>query len=262
MNLYQKMVELRKSVTDLHKDTRGYGYNYVSGDQVLSKIRGKMDELNLLLVPQVSVGEHSEWEYTNSNGDKKKEIIVAGDMSYCWINADNPEEKLVVPWAYFGQMDDASKAFGASLTYSERYFLLKFLALPTDSDDPDAKGTNNFQAGKNQAPSQQQTTSKTQSSAQQSSKPTSKQAPQQEEKSQQQKDAEEIFNANNKKGGKPITGPQQKRLIAKCKGNMSLLNEILQEFEVDDIANITMGDEYEAICDEADARAEDLENAI
>ena len=32
---------------------------------------------------------------------------------------------------------DASMAFGGALTYCNRYFLLKFLEIPTDNDDPD-----------------------------------------------------------------------------------------------------------------------------
>ena len=38
------------------------------------------------------------------------------------------------------QTDDISKAVGTAMTYNERYFLLKFLGLPTDEDDADAKG--------------------------------------------------------------------------------------------------------------------------
>ena len=40
------------------------------------------------------------------------------------------------------QTDDISKAVGTAMTYNERYFLLKFLGLPTDEDDADAKGAN------------------------------------------------------------------------------------------------------------------------
>ena len=62
-------------------------------------------------------------------------------MSYKWINADNPEEELTVPWQLYGAQDDISKAFGSGLTYSERYFILKFFQAPTDADDPDSRNT-------------------------------------------------------------------------------------------------------------------------
>ena len=141
LNLYQKIVEVRKVAGGFKKDTQGYGYNYVSGNQILEKIKDKMNELNLLLVPSTQQGEHEKHEYTNNKGQDKIDFIVKGDMTYTWINGDNPEETLVVNWAYYGQQDDISKAYGSGLTYSERYFLLKCLGLPTDEDDPDSKNT-------------------------------------------------------------------------------------------------------------------------
>lgn len=140
MNLYQKLVELQKCAASFEKDSKGYGYTYVSGAQVLNAIKKKKDELGLLLVPAVqNPQEVSKHEYKNEKGREKVDFVVRGEMVYKWINAEKPEEALVVPWQYFGQQDDISKAFGSALTYSERYFLLKFLGVPTDEDDPDAK---------------------------------------------------------------------------------------------------------------------------
>lgn len=141
MNLYQKIIEVRKVANGFSKDTKGYGYDYVSGNQILNKIKDKMNEVGLILQPSAQVGEHQLFCYTNSKGQDKVDIQVWGDMSYTWINADNPEEREVVSWAYYGQQDDISKSFGSALTYSERYFLLKYFGLPTDEDDPDGKDT-------------------------------------------------------------------------------------------------------------------------
>ena len=42
-----------------------------------------------------------------------------------------------MPW--YGQgLKDTEQGIGNALTYAERYFLLKFFKIPTDSDDPDA----------------------------------------------------------------------------------------------------------------------------
>ena len=141
MNLYQKIIEVRKVADGFTKDTKGYGYDYVSGNQILNKIKDKMNEVGLILKPSAQVGEHQLFCYTNSKGQDKVDIQVWGSMTYTWINADNPEEREVVPWAYYGQQDDISKSFGSALTYSERYFLLKYFGLPTDEDDPDGKDT-------------------------------------------------------------------------------------------------------------------------
>ena len=49
MNLYQKLLEIQKHVNGLKKDTKAYGYDYVSGTKVLEYIKPKMNELGLLL---------------------------------------------------------------------------------------------------------------------------------------------------------------------------------------------------------------------
>lgn len=140
LNIYQKLVEIRKDIHSLDKDSRSYGYEYVSGTQILRKIKGKMDELGVILEPHVLDQAHETFDYV-SKGKEKTDFIVTGKMNYVWVNADKPDEKVIIPWEYMGQQDDISKAFGSGLTYSERYFLMKYFGIPTDGDDPDAKDT-------------------------------------------------------------------------------------------------------------------------
>lgn len=141
MNLYQKLIEVRKEIDKFVKDTKGYGYSYVSGSQVLGKIRPKMDELGVWLKIETENVVWTTFDYKNSKDEDKTDFIVAGDIIYTWINADNPEEKDVNKFNFLGQQDDISKAYGSGLTYSERYFILKCLQAPTDNDDPDSKNT-------------------------------------------------------------------------------------------------------------------------
>lgn len=130
LNIYQKIIEIRKTIDVFHKDTAGYKYKYVSGTQVLSKIKSKMDELGVILQPSMGSMQHEK---------DGKNYIVSGDMTYVWINAEKPEDRAEVTWKVFGQQDDISKAFGSALTYSERYFLLKYFGVPTDDEDPDTR---------------------------------------------------------------------------------------------------------------------------
>ena len=65
------------------------------------------------------------------------EIIVSADMVFTWINNENPAERVEVPWVTIGQQADSSQAFGSGLTYSMRYFLLKFFNIATPDDDVD-----------------------------------------------------------------------------------------------------------------------------
>ena len=156
LNLYQKINEVKKVVKTFTKDakTEGSGsYTYISGTQILSAIKEKMEELQLLLLPVATEHQHHEtYNYTTRSG-QKTDFIVIGKITYEWINAENPEERQRVDWQYYGQQNDISKAFGSGLTYSERYLLLKSLGAPTDEDDPDATNELKTQA-KNTTPAQ------------------------------------------------------------------------------------------------------------
>jgi hypothetical protein len=147
MNLHQKLIQIRKEVIEFSKDKEGYGYKFVSGSQAIRKIRDKMDELEVLLEPSVGTTESHTYDYVNAKGKECTDHIVTGDMTYTWVNAENPEEREAVPWKIFGAQDDISKAFGSGLTYSERYFILKFFQAPTDSEDPDSRDTSGRSKG-------------------------------------------------------------------------------------------------------------------
>ena len=53
MNIYQKLVEVRKVAPYLKKDNKGHGFNYVSSAGTIGALKDKMNELELLLVPSV-----------------------------------------------------------------------------------------------------------------------------------------------------------------------------------------------------------------
>ena len=144
LNLHQKLVEIRKEIDVFTKDTKGFNYSYVSGSQVLAKIQEKMNELGVLLYPVMNGLNHSTFDYQQYNKkteqmEDRTDFVIDGEMQYIWQNAESPEETIVINWNTFGQQDDISKAFGSALTYSERYFLLKFFNAPTDDDDPDSR---------------------------------------------------------------------------------------------------------------------------
>src|SRR5699024_7803733 len=108
MNLYQKLVEIRKEIDVFTKDTKGFNYSYVSGSQVLGKIQEKMNELGVLLYPEMKNIDHSTFDYQQYNKktkrmDDKTDFVIHGEMQYVWQNAEKPEEKLVIDWGLFGQ---------------------------------------------------------------------------------------------------------------------------------------------------------------
>ena len=134
LNLFQKIVDVKKNIEGFTKDAKGYNYDYVEGSQILYKIRPKMEEHGLLIYPSVIAYETRE----TKNNKGKTEHIVSMNMEYHIIDS-NTKEDYIVQFAAFGQQQDIAQAYGTALTYAERYFLLKLLNIPTDEDDPDAK---------------------------------------------------------------------------------------------------------------------------
>ena len=135
MNLYQKLVEIQKTVRGLGKDANASSYQYVSGSKVLDFIRPKMDELGVLLVQQIESIENERIDYLVKSG-QKSELLTKVTMTFTWIDAESGE-KLSVPFGANG-MNNWDKGLGSALTYAERYFLLKFFHIATDEDDVDA----------------------------------------------------------------------------------------------------------------------------
>lgn len=149
LNLYQKLAKIRKAVEVVQKNKDGYGYRYVTDDELLSKITGKMDSLGVSLIPGIVPGtlELSPYSYQKTKFDSKikeyrtetvNEILVSADTVYTWVNDEDPTETVVVPWGLVGQQADASQSFGSGLTYTYRYFLLKYFGVSTVEDDPDS----------------------------------------------------------------------------------------------------------------------------
>lgn len=147
LNIYQKLAKIRKPVEVLQKNKSGYGYKYVTEDLILAKITGLMDKLGVSLIPRIVAGTTSvePYHYIKTKVSKTgttyeehvNEILIHADMEWHWVNNDNPEDRVIVPWTLVGQQSDASQAFGSGLSYSSRYFMLKYFNVATSDDDPD-----------------------------------------------------------------------------------------------------------------------------
>ena len=144
LNIYQKLIEVRKMVPYLQKENAGQQYKYVSSSQVLSNCKVKMDELGLLLIPAVighKVTESIVEVHDQNTGFVTKRTttyFTELDMSMTWVNAEKPDETIACTW--YGQGVDIAgeKGVGKAMTYAEKYFMLKFFNIPTDKDDPDS----------------------------------------------------------------------------------------------------------------------------
>lgn len=146
LNIYEKLAKIRKPVEVLSKNKQAFNYKYVTEDEILAKVTGLMDKLNVSLIPHIVPGttEVTPYTYIKTKVIKDKvieqhvnEIIVKADMEFHWVNNEDPEDRIVVPWVLVGQQEDASMAVGSGLSYNSRYFLLKYFNVSTPEDDPD-----------------------------------------------------------------------------------------------------------------------------
>jgi len=147
LNIYQKLAKIRKPVEVLKKNKSGFNYKYVTEDLILAKITGLMGSLGVSLIPHIvpKTTVVTPYHYTKTKvlkdgkviSEEINEILVSADMEWHWINNENPEDRIIVPWTLVGQQSDASQALGSGLSYSSRYFMLKYFNVATSEDDPD-----------------------------------------------------------------------------------------------------------------------------
>ena len=64
LNLYQKLAKIRKQVEVVQKNKSGYGYKYVTDDELLAKITVGMDKYGVSLVPNIVPGTLKVEPYT------------------------------------------------------------------------------------------------------------------------------------------------------------------------------------------------------
>ncbi|GIN35138.1 single-stranded DNA-binding protein [Bacillus licheniformis] len=133
MNIYQKLVEVRKAVPYLKKSNQGHQYNYTGSSQVVGAIREKIDELGLLLIPAIV-----DKKVTAEKNGNRITYFTELDIEYTWVNAEKPDETIKTTFYAQGIDIGGEKGVGKALTYAEKYFLLKQFNVPTDQDDPDA----------------------------------------------------------------------------------------------------------------------------
>jgi len=134
MNLFQKLVEIRKSIQYLKKENSGGQYNFVSSSQVLGAIRKEMDNQGILVIPTVK-----SHKFTSSSELGGKQHMTEISLTYTILDIQSEDGKtntLTIDW--YGQgVDTGEKGVGKALTYAEKYLFLKLFQIPTDQDDPD-----------------------------------------------------------------------------------------------------------------------------
>ena len=147
-NIHQKLQEVRQNVLAMREDAQGYGYSYVSEENILSHITGVMQRVGISLIPSVVPGSWGFHPHIYEKAKKDKagnvtsdtvcEFLFQAEMTFRWVNDENPEDHILITWPIGNNSTDMAQSEGGALTYGTRYFLLKFFNVATSKDDPDA----------------------------------------------------------------------------------------------------------------------------
>lgn len=147
LNLVQKLAKIRAISDVVSKEKQGYKYTYADITTILANITAGMKKYGVSLIPSVVPGtaEVSQNVVINTKFDKTgkaydsptTEMLVKAEMVFKWVNDENPEEFIEVPWFVTGSQPDPSQAFGSGLTYCTRYFLCNYFQIAQSDSDVD-----------------------------------------------------------------------------------------------------------------------------
>lgn len=144
MNLHQKILKIADMAGVLQKTKEGYGYKYVPEEDIQAKVTAGLQKYGVMLYDSIIPGtfrvqpiHYEKWDPKIKGMKPVNEVIVSAEVTYTWVDVDDPTQRVETTWALVGQMEDAAQAFGAGLTYGNRYYLMKQLQLATSETDPD-----------------------------------------------------------------------------------------------------------------------------
>lgn len=148
LSLIQKLAKIRAMSDVVKKDKKGFNYSYVQITTILASITAGMKKYGVSLIPSIVPGTSSVTQNVIENvkvskdgtvtPTKTTEMLFFAEMNFRWINDDNPEEVIDVPWVATGSMSDPSQAMGGAMTYTTRQFLTSYFQIAQTDQDIDA----------------------------------------------------------------------------------------------------------------------------
>lgn len=148
LNLVQKLAKIREMSDAVARSKSGYGYKYADITEILAKVTTGMKKYHVSLIPEIVPGTFVVESIRNEKTKKAKdgtpfvevstEAQVNAQMLFKWINDDDINEMIIVPWHLVGAQSDPSQAMGSALTYCTRYFLIEYFQIATPENDVDA----------------------------------------------------------------------------------------------------------------------------
>lgn len=148
LNLYQKLAKIRAISEVAKKSKKGYNYTYTDITEILANVTAGMKKYEVSLIPSI-VPETAHVEKIATDNTKftktgeqfnnhVEEMLFQSDMIFTWVNDENPDERIHVPWFATASMPDASQAQGSAMTYTMRQFLTSYFQIAQSDYDVDA----------------------------------------------------------------------------------------------------------------------------
>lgn len=148
LNLIQKLAKIRAMTEAIQKNRDGYNYKYVDSVEILARVTAGMKKYGISLIPSIAPGTTTVKQNVtrtvkmNKHGQPVEtvatEMLFSADMVFTWVDDNNPEDKIEVPWVLVGAQSDPSQAAGSALSYMTRYFMLNYFQIATPENDVDA----------------------------------------------------------------------------------------------------------------------------
>lgn len=148
LNLIEKLAKIREISGVAKKSKKGYGYTYSDITDILANVTAGMNKYRVSLIPCIVPGTTNviqnvvrKTKFTKSGDayeDASTEMLFTAEMMFTWIDNDNPEDKIEVPWFVTGAQSDPAQALGTGLTYTMRQFLTSYFQIAQSDQDVDA----------------------------------------------------------------------------------------------------------------------------
>lgn len=143
LNLYQRIIEIRKKVDYIQKDKRvstgtSGSYQAVTHDAVTGILRQHLNEYGIICIPTLVASKSNDYRNAES-----KQFRYDATYSFDFVNCDKPEEKLTIVIEAHA-MDNADKAPGKALSYAKKYAVLKLFEIETGEDEESRYQTTDF----------------------------------------------------------------------------------------------------------------------
>lgn len=140
LNLFQKLIEVRKKIGYIKKSAQGYGYKYVKESDILLAMGEEMNNQGVFLEQIMD-----KFEVVSVNVKTKNGFIMTEGaritFQYVFTNAENPSETIVRTQVIQQPGTDA-QTIGSVMTYGMKYFLFKTFNVAMDEYDIDAVDKN------------------------------------------------------------------------------------------------------------------------